>query len=80
MTRNRLPLATIVIIAILGCVAARAGATLIAPHALFIDHRVRSGAIFLHNPEDKPVEITVELVYGYPRPDGEGGVRVFIEP
>jgi len=64
---------------ILGC-ATQAGATLIAPHALFIDHRVRSGAIFLHNPEDTPVEIDVELVYGYPRPDSDGGVRVFLEP
>jgi hypothetical protein len=60
--------------------ASQAAATLIAPHALFIDHRIRSGAIFLHNPDDKPVEINVELIYGYPRPDGNGGVHVFLEP
>lgn len=61
-------------------VASPAAATLIAPHALFIDHRVRSAAMFLHNPDDTPVEIDVELVYGYPRGDGQGGVRVFFDP
>jgi hypothetical protein len=80
MTRNRLSLSTIIAAAILVCCVGQAGATLIAPHALFIDHRVRSGAIFVHNPDDKPVEINVELIYGYPRPDGNGGVHVFLEP
>lgn len=61
-------------------VAVPAGATLIAPHALFVDHRVRSAAMFLHNPDDTPVEIQIELVYGYPRGDGSGGVRVFFDP
>jgi hypothetical protein len=60
-------------------VATPAAATLIAPHALFIDHRVRSAALNLHNPDDVPVEIMVDLVYGFPRGDGEGGVRVFLE-
>lgn len=80
MTRSRIIPTTLVLLAILVGCAAQAGATLIAPHALFIDHRVRSGAIFLHNPDDKPVEINVDLVYGYPRPDGNGGVHVFLEP
>ncbi len=61
------------------CCAGQAAATLIAPHALFIDHRIRSAAMYLHNPDDKPVEINVELIYGYPRGDGEGGVWVFME-
>ena len=80
MTRARTFLTTFVMTAVLVGLAVQSGATLIAPHALFIDHRVRSGAIFLHNPEDKPVEISVELIYGYPRPDGSGGVHVFLEP
>lgn len=60
--------------------SADAAATLIAPHALFVDHRVRSAAIYLHNPDDKPVEVSIELIYGYPRGDGEGGVKVFLDP
>lgn len=58
---------------------ATAQATTVAPHALFIDHRVRSTALFVYNPDDKPVEISVELVYGFPRGNGEGGVEVFLE-
>jgi hypothetical protein len=34
----------------------------------------------VHNPDVTPVEIEVELIYGYPRGDGEGGVRVFLDP
>ncbi|RKZ14161.1 hypothetical protein DRQ53_12185 [bacterium] len=65
--------------ALLVVFAAQASATLIAPHALFVDHRIRSAAIFLHNPDDKPVEVSIELIYGYPRGDGDGGVKVFLE-
>jgi hypothetical protein len=61
------------------CCAGQAAATLIAPHALFIDHRIRSAAMYLYNPDEVPVEINVELIYGYPRGDGEGGVWVFLE-
>jgi len=71
--------ASALLAALIVCCASQAAATLIAPHALFVDHRVRSAAIFLHNPDDKPVEIGIELIYGYPRPDGQGGVRVFLE-
>jgi P pilus assembly chaperone PapD len=67
-------------LALLAASSSRAAATTVAPHALFIDHRVRSAALYLHNTNDKPVEIEVELVYGYPRGDGEGGIRVFLEP
>lgn len=56
-----------------------AHAAMVAPHALFIDHRVRSTALHVHNPDDVPVEIEVQLIYGFPRGDGEGGVQVFLE-
>lgn len=72
-------LVTALTLAGLVSVAGSAAATLIAPHALFVDHRVRSAAMYLHNPDEQPVEISVELIYGYPRGDGEGGVRVFLE-
>jgi hypothetical protein len=80
MTRahERHTLAALLLLVLVGG-AAQAAATMVAPHALFIDHRVRSAAMYLHNPDDKPVEINIELIYGYPRGDGEGGVRVFME-
>lgn len=81
MTRaRRTGTVSVLALALIVCCATQAAATLVAPHALFVDHRVRSAAIFLHNPDEQPVEIGIELIYGYPRGDGEGGVRVFLEP
>jgi len=54
-------------------------AVLVAPHALFIDHRERSTVLYVHNPDDHPVEVEVKLSYGYPRGDGKGGIKVFLE-
>jgi len=56
-----------------------AQAIMVAPHALFIDHHVRSTVFYIHNPDDHPVEVSVEVIYGYPKDDGKGGVRVFLE-
>jgi P pilus assembly chaperone PapD len=77
---NRFHLMLLLILATIVGISERTSATLVAPHALFIDHRVRSAAIYLHNPDDKPVEIGIELVYGYPRGNGDGGVSVFLQP
>jgi len=54
-------------------------AVLVAPHALFIDHRERSTVLYVHNPDDHPVEVEIGLSYGYPRGDGKGGIKVFLE-
>lgn len=53
-----------------------AQAVLVAPHAVFIDHRVRTGQVFLVNTGDDPEEITIDLVYGYPATDSAGNISV----
>lgn len=51
-------------------------AVLVAPHAVFMSHRVRTGQLQLHNTGTKPEEITIELMYGYPAADSTGRVQV----
>ena len=59
-----------------------ADAVLVAPHALFIDDRERSGEIFLVNPSDEAEEVTLEFQFGYPATDstGEVGLTLIAEP
>ena len=45
---------------------------MIAPHAVFIDHRTRSAFIQLHNPGTEAAEVTIEHAYGYPVTDSLG--------
>lgn len=49
---------------------------LVAPHAVFIDHRTRTGQVVLVNNGDDPEEITIDLVYGYPATDSAGNIAV----
>lgn len=51
---------------------AEAQGVLIAPHAVFIDHRTRSGWVQLHNPTTEPTEIAVEAIFGFPVTDSAG--------
>lgn len=53
-----------------------AEAILVAPHALFIDHRTRSAQLFLVNSGIAPEEVTLELRYGYPDTDSAGNIFV----
>jgi hypothetical protein len=48
----------------------------VAPHALFIDHRTRSGVLYLQNSGDAPEEFAIHLQFGYPVSDSLGGVYV----
>lgn len=59
-------------------VATQLGAqgVVIAPHAMFMDARTRSGAVLLYNPNPQPVEVTISFFYGYPRTDSLGRVVV----
>jgi hypothetical protein len=72
-----------VAIAILGCsvaVPAVVRAVLVAPHAVFIDHRNRGGQIVLVNNGTDPEEVSIELVFGYPATDSLGNIGIrFIE-
>lgn len=51
-------------------------AILVAPHAVFMDHRSRTGQVFLVNTGDEPEEVTMELKYGYPATDSAGTVFI----
>jgi hypothetical protein len=48
----------------------------IAPHAVFIDARTRSGAVLLYNPNAEPVEVAVSFFFGYPATDSAGRIVV----
>ena len=51
---------------------AAAQGVLVAPHAIYLDHRTRSGSLTLYNPGADPVEITVSTFFGYPSTDSLG--------
>lgn len=51
-------------------------AVLVAPHAVFMTHRTRTGQLQLHNTGTRPEEVTIELKYGYPAADSTGRVQV----
>lgn len=55
---------------------------LVAPHAVVIDHRTRSGALSLYNPGDAPAEISLSTFFGYPITDstGEFDLRTVARP
>ncbi len=48
----------------------------VAPHAVFIVHGVRSGSLFLYNPNTAPVEVSISTVFGYPVSDSTGRVTL----
>jgi hypothetical protein len=47
---------------------------MVAPHAVYIDHRVRSGSVLLYNPGTEPVEVTISTLFGYPVTDSAGSI------
>ncbi|PYP53470.1 MAG: hypothetical protein DMD45_01300 [Gemmatimonadetes bacterium] len=48
----------------------------IAPHAVFIDARTRSGAVLLYNPNADPAEVVISFFFGYPATDSAGSIVV----
>lgn len=50
----------------------RAQGVMIAPHAVFMSHGARSGAVTLLNPGTEPVEVAVSVFYGYTATDSTG--------
>jgi hypothetical protein len=52
----------------------RAQGVMVAPHAVYIDHRVRSGSVLLYNPGTEPVEVTISTLFGYPTTDSTGAI------
>ena len=56
-------------------------AVLVAPHAVFIEHRTRTAQVHLVNTTDFDEEVEIELRYGYPATDSTGTIGVvFPEP
>ena len=45
---------------------ALAQGVLVAPHAVVIDHRTRSGSLSLYNPGDEATEVSLSTFFGYP--------------
>jgi hypothetical protein len=49
---------------------------LVAPHAIFIDHRTRTGQVHLLNTGSEPEEVEIQLQFGYPDTDPAGNIFV----
>jgi hypothetical protein len=60
--------------------AVRAQGVVVAPHAVYIDHRTRSGSLTLYNPGAEPVEVDVAFSYGYPVTDSAGRFTLYEPP
>jgi hypothetical protein len=58
----------------LGSASLAAQGVMVAPHAVFIDHRLRSGSVLLYNPGTEAVEVTVSTMFGYPVTDSSGAI------
>lgn len=61
---------------VLGAFQLTAQGVMVAPHAVFIDHRVRSGSVLLYNPGTEPVEVTISTLFGYPVTDSTGAITL----
>jgi len=49
---------------------------LVAPHAVFVDPRSRSGWVQLHNPGTEPTEVSIGAIFGYPVTDSLGVLQL----
>jgi len=56
--------------------ALAAQGVMVAPHAVFIDHRLRGGSVLLYNPGTEPVEVTISTIFGYPVTDSTGAITL----
>lgn len=56
---------------------AGAQGVVVAPHAVYLDHRTRSASITLYNPGTDPVEAGIAFLYGYPVTDSTGNLTLF---
>lgn len=57
-----------------------ADAVLVAPHALFLGERNRTGQIYLVNQSSTSEEVEIDFQFGYPENDSAGGMRVRLIP
>ncbi len=74
----RLPaFAFVTLLAVLASEAAAQG-VVVAPHAVYLDHRTRSASVTLYNPGADPAEVTISSLYGYPVTDSLGHFTLFV--
>ena len=59
-------------------IAPLAEAIVVAPHHTFLDHRTRSGVIYLHNTATEPEEVSISFVFASPVSDSAGDVSVVV--
>ncbi len=59
-----------------GSASLAAQGVMVAPHAVYIDHRVRSGSVLLYNPGTERVEVTISTIFGYPTTDSSGAIKL----
>jgi P pilus assembly chaperone PapD len=76
MTGRRLGLCLAVLASLAVGRSGLAQGVLIAPTAVFIDGRVRTGSILLVNPNDDPAEIEISTLFGYPVTDSVGDMKL----
>lgn len=48
----------------------------VAPHAVYIDHRTRGASVTLYNPGAEPVEVETSFFFGYPVTDSAGNLTL----
>lgn len=65
-------LLTILLLALGLARVAEAQGVIVAPHAVYLDHRTRSASITLYNPGSDPAEVTISSFFGYPVTDSVG--------
>lgn len=56
--------------------SARAQGVLVAPHAVVVDPRTRTGWVQLHNTGVEATEVTIETFFAYPVTDSAGGLML----
>lgn len=70
-------LAFVTLFAVLASEAVAQG-VVVAPHAVYLDHRTRSASVTLYNPGADPAEVTISSLYGYPVTDSVGHFTLFV--
>jgi hypothetical protein len=49
----------------------------VAPHAIYLDHRTRGAFVVLYNPGSEAVEASVSFLFGYPVTDSAGHLTLY---
>ena len=57
--------------------AVTAQGVIVAPHAIYLDHRTRSASITLYNPGADPAEVSISLFFAYPVTDSLGHFTLY---